>query len=332
MIITRTPYRLSFFGGGTDYKPWYEENGGIIVGCSFSQYCYISLRKLPPFFEHKTRIVYSKIEQVNDNRDLVHPSVKGCLEYLQVHEGIEIHHDGDLPARSGIGSSSSFTAGLLLALHTLRNKMVTKRTLAEQAIHVEQEVIKESVGIQDQILVAHGGLQIIEMGPGPRFNVQPLIIPRDYRAEFEKHVLLGFTGQSRTASDVAEGQVNNIKSGKSTGQLSEIHSIAKEGLRSLATCKDMSTIGKLFDQTWQIKRRLSDGVSSDEIDGIYNTAVKAGAYGGRLMGAGGGGFFVFLAPPERHAAIREALNGRIRVWVPFKIDESGAQVLLHNEP
>lgn len=329
MIITKTPYRLSFFGGGTDYNSWYEENGGLVVGCAFSRYCYISVRPLPPFFDHKTRVVYSKIERVGDNLEVIHPSVRGCLQHLGVSQGLEIHHDGDLPARSGIGSSSSFTVGMLLALHANRSEMITKRQLASEAIEVEQNVIKENVGIQDQILVAHGGIQIIEMGPGSGYRVSPLILPKEYKENFESHILLGFTGFQRNSTDVAKDHVSNIKVGKSASQLKEIHGIAKEGLSLLSQNRDFREVGKLFDKTWQIKRSLSSSVSTESIDTIYKSAIEAGAYGGRLMGAGGGGFIMFIAPPDRHSYIKYKLEGQVKVWVPFSFDDDGAQVLLH---
>lgn len=331
MIITRTPFRLSFFGGGTDYNSWFEEHGGVIVGCAFKQYCYISLRRLPPFFEHKTRIVYSLIERVMQNPDIQHPSVRGCLQLLNVTEGLEVHHDGDLPARSGIGSSSSFTAGMLLALHAFRNEMVTKRTIAEEAIRVEQEILKENVGIQDQILATYGGLQVIEMGPGNNWKVSPLILPKDYLKNFENHIMLGFTGFTRTASDLAKGQIENIKKGKSTSQLSEISAIAREGLSVFSKNQDPKEIGRLLDKSWQLKRSLRSDVSSEKIDSIYETAINAGAYGGRLMGAGGGGFMVFVAPPEKHSFIKYKLNGAMKVWVPFEMDNDGAQILLYRD-
>jgi D-glycero-alpha-D-manno-heptose-7-phosphate kinase len=331
MIITKTPYRLSLFGGGTDYNSWYEEHGGLVIGSAFAKYCYLTVRKLPPFFEHRSRIVYSKIESVLENREIQHPSVRGCLEFLDINDGLEIHHDGDLPARSGIGSSSTFTAGLLLALHVLKGQMPTKLRLAQEAIKVEQDVLKENVGIQDQVFASYGGLQLIDMGPGNTFKVSPLILSADYKLSLEKHIMLGFTGFTRTSSDIAGSHIKNIKNGNSASRLVEIHSIAKEALRKFNALADFNEVGDLIHQTWLLKRSLSERVSNDIIDQIYNEAVKAGAYGGRLLGAGGGGFLFFLAPPERHQEIREALAGVVKVWIPFSFDTSGATVLLHTE-
>ncbi|MBF0240375.1 MAG: kinase [SAR324 cluster bacterium] len=216
MIITRTPYRLSFFGGGTDYRPWFEEHGGLIIASAMARYCYLTVRTLPPFFEHKTRMVYSKIESVQTIDEIVHPSIKNCLKFLNIEDGLEIHHDGDLPARSGIGSSSSFTVGLLHALHALNYRMVSQRQLADEAIHVEQTLIGENVGIQDQIMAAFGGLQIIEMGPGAHYTTRQLILPPDYLKNLEDHILLGFSGISRESSKFAHTHIENIQQGKSS--------------------------------------------------------------------------------------------------------------------
>ena len=211
MIITRAPYRLSFFGGGTDYNPWFEQNGGLVLAVGLDYYCYLTVRYLPPFFEgHSSRVVYSQVELVHDHREIQHPSVRGCLQHMQIKEGVEIHHDGDLPARSGIGSSSSFTVGLLNALSALHYKMAPPNQLAADAIHVEQNLIQEEVGIQDQIIAAYGGLRIIEMGPGPNYSVSSLIISPEYIKALEEHVLLGFTGINRDSRKYAKTQIENI--------------------------------------------------------------------------------------------------------------------------
>ncbi len=328
MIITRTPFRLSFFGGGTDYPAWYQKNGGLVIGSTFARYCYLTCRLLPPFFDHKSRVVYSVIESVKDHSEIEHPAVRACLQYLGFNQGLEIHHDGDLPARSGLGSSSSFTVGLLLALRGLRGQMLTKRRLAEEAIHIEQKVLEENVGIQDQILAAHGGLNVIEMGPGDSYHVTPLMISPVYRKELQDHVLLGFTGLTRIASHIAEEQVKTISSGKS--RVSEIFDIAKEALQLLKAQSDFSKIGALMDKNWELKRSLSKDVSNGAIDAMYDAAIQAGAYGGKLLGAGGGGFMMFFAPPERHEKIKAAL-AQLKVWVPFEFEKDGAQVIFHTE-
>ena len=331
MIITRTPYRLSFFGGGTDYNPWFEDHRGTVLAVGLAHYCYLTVRYLPPFFsEHSSRIVYSKIESVNNHAEIKHPSVRGCLQFLKVDDGIEIHHDGDLPARSGIGSSSSFTVGLIHALHALRQRMVSPKQLAEEAIHVEQKLLGESVGVQDQIMAAHGGFRLLELGTGPKWSVKSLLLPKDYLHDLERHVLLGFSGISRTAQQHAKNKLENIKRGKITEELQAIACLAQEALKAFQGEASFEKVGKLLDQSWQQKRRLAAGVSTDWMDDLYSTAIRHGAFGGKLMGAGGGGFFFFLAPPNQHEQIRKALP-KIKVWVPFKVDHTGSQVIFFND-
>ena len=328
MIITRTPFRLSFFGGGTDYPAWYVPNGGLVIGSTFARYCYISCRALPPFFAHKTRVVYSLIENVKDHGEIQHPAVRACLKYMNFENGLEIHHDGDLPAHSGLGSSSSFTVGLLLALHGLRHQMVTKQTLAAEAIKVEQGILEEHVGIQDQILAAHGGLNVIEMGPGQEYRVSPLVLPADYRRALQDHVLLGFTGITRFSSNVAKEQIQTISSGQS--RMGEMKSLSQEALTLFRNQGDFRRIGELIDNCWALKRGNGKGVSNPQVDELYAAARRAGAYGGKLLGAGGGGFVMFFAPPEMHARIRESLP-QLKVWVPFKFEHDGAQVIFHTD-
>jgi len=328
MILTKTPFRVSFFGGGTDYPQWFQENGGLVISSAIKQYCYISIRRLPPFFEYKTRTVYSVVEEVNSHSEINHPAIRGCLEYMNIQDGLEIHHDGDLPARTGIGSSSSFTVGMLLALHSLNRQMITKKELADEAIKLEQEVMGEDVGIQDQILASFGGFQVLEMGPGDQYNLSPLLLPFDYLQNFEQHILLAFTGISRFATKYAKKQIHNILSGNTKSQLTEMLSITREALDLFSKQESLRKIGKLLDYSWQLKRSLAEGVSNSSTDELYASAKKAGAYGGKILGAGGGGFVMFLAPPEKHQAIKDAL--KLKVWVPYKIDTVGAQVILHD--
>ena len=331
MSITRPPYRLSFVGGGTDYNPWFEDRRGTVLAVGLAHYCYLTVRYLPPFFsEHSSRIVYSKIESVNNHAEIQHPSVRGCLKFLKVDDGIEIHHDGDLPARSGIGSSSSFTVGLLHALHALRQRMVSPKQLAEEAIHVEQKILGESVGVQDQIMAAHGGFRLLELGTGPKWSVKSLLLPKDYLHDLERYVLLGFSGISRTAQQHAKNKLENIKRGNTTEELQAITGIAQEALKAFQGETSFENLGRLLDQSWQQKRRLAAGVSTDWMDDLYSTAIRHGAFGGKLMGAGGGGFFFFLAPPNQHEQIRKALP-KIKVWVPFRVDYTGSQVIFFND-
>lgn len=329
MIITKTPFRLSFFGGGTDYNQWFETNASIVLAVALKQYCYISVRLLPDFFEHKSSVAYSIIENVQKNEEISHPSVRGCLKYLNINYGLKIHHDGDLPARSGIGSSSSFTVGLLHALHALKHRMVSPKQLAEEAINVEQKLLGESVGVQDQIIAAHGGFRLLELGPGEKWSIKNLLLAPDYLQALKEHVLIGFSGVSRLAEQHAKKKVDNIKAGKTSQELQAINDLAKEALGAFQQQSDFGYIGSLLKKSWELKKRLAEGVSVDWMDNLYATALQNGAFGGKLMGAGGGGFFFFLAPPSQHEQIRKALP-KIRVWVPFEIDQTGSQVIFYN--
>lgn len=330
MITTKTPYRISFFGGGTDYNSWFETHRGLTIATTFTKYCYISIRKLPPFFEHKTRVSYSKEELVKDHSEIKHPSVKNSLKHLGINTGLEIHHDGDLPARSGIGSSSSFTVGMLHALYALEGRMVSRKKLADDAIYVEQVLSQENVGIQDQIIASFGGLQVIEMGPENNYTVTPLILPKDYKKYLESHILLGFTGLSRIASENAKEQIENIRNGSNYSKISDIYSISQEGLNLFRQHASLDQMGKLLDQSWSIKKTLTSSISSDIIENIYSTALRNGALGGKLLGAGGGGFVMFLAPPEKHEKIKMALK-EMKVWIPFHFEEIGSQVIFCDE-
>lgn len=330
MIITKTPFRLSLFGGGTDYKPWFERHGGLVIATAINRYCYITVRKLPPFFDHRTRVVYSRIELVQTPDEIIHPSIRNCIKFLGIDDGLEIHHDGDLPARSGIGSSSSFTVGLLNALHGLRHELVTKQRLAREAITVEQEWIGEHVGIQDQVMAAYGGIQAIEIAPDGRLTVSPILLPPEYLDSFEQHVLLGFTGVSRLSTEIAVHQIRNIEMGRSEEHLAQMMDLTQTALDLLRRNAPIAELGKLVDMTWKIKRRLADQISSPEIDDLYAAALNAGAYGGKLMGAGGGGFLFFIAPPEKHVLIRNALR-TVPVWVPYRVDRAGSQIIFHSD-
>ena len=330
MIITRTPYRLSFFGGGTDYNAWYESNTGLVIAAGIAHYCYLTVRSLPPFFsDYKTRVVYGLTETVNKNGDIKHPSVSGCLKFLNITDGIEIHYVGDLPSKSGIGSSSSFTVGLLNALYGYKQTMVNSAKLASDAIHVEQNIIGESVGVQDQIMASYGGLRLLELGPGHNYSVKNLILPEIYLKNLEDNILLGFSGISRIAEEKAKKKIDNIINGISTDALKNIQSITNEALNAFQKNHDFDYIGRLLDNSWNEKRKLANGVSASWMDDLYKTAIKNGAYGGKLMGAGGGGFFFFIAPKKVHNKIKKSLS-KIKVWVPFKFDHSGSQIIFYN--
>jgi D-glycero-alpha-D-manno-heptose-7-phosphate kinase len=326
VIITRTPYRVSFFGGGTDYPAWIREHGGAVLATAIDKYCYITCRRLPPFFEHKHRIVYSVIESVTSNDQIKHPAVRAALQSENVTEGLEIHHDGDLPARSGLGSSSSFTVGLVHALHALRGNMSNRDQLAKAAIHIEQDLLQENVGSQDQIIAAYGGLNYVQFRQDGTFDVTPVIVPLQCKAELNSHLMLCFTGFSRFASDIAKSQLANMAAKEK--QLMRMQQMVEEGLEIFANSSvPISAFGKLLHEAWQAKRSLSNMVTTPEIDGIYEAARDAGAIGGKLLGAGGGGFMLLFAKPEYHAAIRERL--KMLIHVPFEFEESGSRVVLY---
>jgi len=326
MIITRTPFRISFFGGGTDYPGWFREYGGAVLATTINKYCYITCRPLPQFFEHKHRIVYSHIENVKHNDEIQHPAVRALLNWSKVTDGLEIHHDGDLPARSGLGSSSSFTVGLLHALQGLNGQMSYKEGLARDAIHVEQNIIGENVGSQDQVSAAFGGFNRIEFHRNDSFDVSPIILLGQRQKELRDHLMLCFTGFSRIASEVAKSKIDNLKSREK--ELKLMRAMVDEALSILQnTNESIDSFGKLLDVSWQYKRSLSDRVSTPEIDSIYQAAMDAGAIGGKILGAGGGGFLLIFAKPERHAAIRDRLNKLIHV--PFDFEDSGSRVVLY---
>jgi len=328
MIISRTPYRLSLFGGGADYPSWFVSNQTKLISAAMANYCYISVKHLPPYFDYANRVIYSKIESVPTFDQIEHPSVRACLQYLQVPNGISITHDGDLPARSGIGSSSSFTVGLINALQTYLGKPFTTHELALEAINIEQNVIGESVGVQDQIMAAYGGIKVLELS-GANTKVRDLRIPDSYVDDLERHIMLGFSGISRLSEVQAKKQVDSIKEGKSVQTLEAMQKLTLEALRifeheSSSAIKD---IGLLLQEQWNYKRTLTDSVSNSNINSIYDAAIEAGAYGGKLMGAGGGGFFMFLAPPYAHQKIKDRLK-QINVWIPFKFDYEGSKIIM----
>jgi D-glycero-alpha-D-manno-heptose-7-phosphate kinase len=325
MIITRTPFRISFFGGGTDYPPWFREHGGQVLATTIDKYCYISCRKLPPFFEHKHRIVYSLIENVHTIDEIKHPAVREILRWGKVETGLEIHHDGDLPARSGLGSSSSFTVGLVHALRALDGRYSAKEDLAREAIHIEQDLIGENVGSQDQVSAAFGGFNRIEFLRNGGFVVHPVILKRERIRDLQDHLMLCFTGISRIASEVAKSKIDNLS--QRAVELTRMGAMVEEGTRLLQSERPIVEFGDLLHEGWMHKRSLSPMVSNGVIDDLYEAARSAGARGGKLLGAGGGGFLLLFAEPERQAQVRERLRDLIHV--PFRFEDSGSRVVLY---
>jgi D-glycero-alpha-D-manno-heptose-7-phosphate kinase len=326
MIISRTPFRISFFGGGTDYPEWYSEHGGAVLATTIDKYCYISVRELPPFFDHRFRVVYSIVENVQEIREIQHPAVRGVLEWLEVGKGLEIHHDGDLPARSGLGSSSAFTVGLINAVHALDGRHVSKDMLAGEAIHVEQCVLKEHVGLQDQISTAFGGFNHITIAQNGTYNVAPIVLPSERLAALQSHLLLIFTGISRRADEVAQTVVGNMKN--KARDIRSMHEMVNQAIDILASSTtDVLEFGRLLKEAWALKRSLSERVTNSTVDNMLETATRAGAVGGKLLGAGGGGFMLLFARPEDHGRIRSALSKL--VTVPFTFDMSGSRIVLY---
>jgi len=326
MIISRTPFRISFFGGGTDYPAWYRENGGAVLSTTIDKYCYISCRYLPPFFSYRNVIRYYLREETKNISEIKHPSVRECLKFLNIKEGIEMIHAGDVPARSGIGSSSAFTVGFLNSLYALTGKMVNKRQLALDAIHVEQDLIKENVGSQDQTAAAFGGFNKIEFGGAEEVHVQPITISQEKLNLIQGHLMLFFTGLSRNASEIAGEQIKKTPTKKK--ELMALRQQVDEAIDILnGSLSGLKDFGKLLDETWKLKRSLTGLISNSKIDEIYKTALRAGALGGKLCGAGGGGFILFFVPPEKQENVKRSLN---LLHVPFRFENLGSQIIFHN--
>jgi D-glycero-alpha-D-manno-heptose-7-phosphate kinase len=326
MIITRTPFRVSFFGGGTDYPTWYREHGGAVLSTTINKYCYLTCRYLPPFFDYKSQIIWSKIERVPAHDDITHPAVRACLGFVGMNDGVAIHHDGDLPANSGLGSSSAFTVGLLNALYALQGRMVSKHALAREAIHVERDLLGEAVGDQDQIATAFGGLNQIEIRTDGSFVVRPIILGGDRLAELQDHLILFFTGVVRHASTIAIDKINSL--GQKATELREMRAMVDQALSLLVDGDDVGDFGRLLHESWQLKRSLTRGIAPPFIDDIYARARRAGAIGGKVLGAGGGGFMLFCVPPDRRAELLSALDTLIAV--PIEFDTAGTQVIFYD--
>ncbi len=323
MIISRTPFRISFFGGGTDYPEWYTRHGGAVLATTIDKYCYINCRYLPPFFEHRICIVYSKVEHCQTIEEIAHPAVREALRHLDIRRGVEIHHDADIPARSGVGSSSAFTVGLLNALYALKGQMVSKHRLATESVYLEQQVLKETVGSQDQVLAAYGGLNHIVFHQSGEITVTPNTDGADRIKELAAYLKLFYTGIKRTASTIAETFVNGIDDRRR--QLRIMKDLVDESISVINSDREILEFGDLLHEAWQAKRSLSATISNPDVDAVYEAARAAGATGGKLIGAGGGGFVLLFVPPSKQRSVQERLNTLIQV--PFKFDFSGSQII-----
>lgn len=325
MIISRTPYRISLFGGGTDYPAWYRAHGGAVLAGTIDKYCYLTCRNLPPYFDHRLRVVYSKIEECHSADQIQHPAVRGVLEFLKIRKGVEIHHDGDLPGRSGMGSSSAFTVGLLHALQAVQGRMPTRKQLAEDAIFIEREIMKETVGCQDQILAAYGGFNLINFTLRDEFTVRPITISSDRLQSLSEHLMLFFSGTKRTASDVAQTYVSNMDDNRR--QLRIMRDMVEEALSIITGDGSLVPLGNLLHEAWQCKKNLGKGISTPHVDAIYDAARAAGALGGKVLGAGGGGFVLLFAEPHVQARIKSALSKL--VYVPFDFQPAGSEIIFY---
>ena len=322
MIITKTPFRLSFFGGGTAYKTFYKRFGGSVISTTFDKYCYVTVGHLPRFFEYSNQLVYSKIERTKNIDEIEHPLVRNAMKFLDMNE-LRIDYEADLPARSGLGTSSSFAVGLLFAFYALKGQFVNKKKLAEDAIYLERVLCKENGGIQDQIAASYGGFNRIDFYDDG-FNVNPIIISSDRKKELNDNLMLFFTGFSRFSADLAAAQEKNIDNKISI--LKEMQSLVQEAHNILVSkTTDINNFGKLLDYTWKLKRGITDIISNDYIDSLYNKAIQAGALGGKLLGAGGGGFILFYVEKEKQESVKKALNNLL--YIPFKFENEGSKVL-----
>jgi len=326
MVITSTPLRVSFFGGGTDYPVWYREHGGAVLSTTIDKSCFITCRWMPPFFEYHSRISYSKVENVGANNAIEHPSVRGCLQLLGIREGVEIHHIADLPARTGLGTSSAFTVGLLLALYALKNQMRDKHSLAMEAIKVEQNILKEAVGAQDQVSAAYGGLNRINFEVDGSIEVKRVLTSPDRMAELQQNLALYFTGFSRTASEIAQEQLRLTP--QKTRELNDMLALVDEAEAIVTNAsRPLNEFGRLLHESWKIKRTLTQKITNATLDEIYDAGLSAGALGGKLLGAGGGGFMLFFVPPERRKALRERLKSLL--CIPFALSTRGSHVVVY---
>ena len=326
MIITKTPYRISFFGGGSDYPSWYLKNGGAVLSTTIDKYIYISCRNSPPFFEHKYRIVWSHIENVKDIKNIKHRSVKELLKYFKIKKGLEIHYDGDLPSRSGMGSSSVFVVGLMNLLNNFNEKKMSKKQLAIKSINFEQNILNDTEGSQDQIAATYGGFNKIIFKTNGSFLVKPVSIKKNIIQNLNKDLVLLYTGYKRTAPDIAKTYVNKLEKSKRNNIL-EISSFVDEAL-SVLKKNDLISFGRLLHESWLLKKNLSNSITNYKINEIYKAALNKGAVGGKLLGAGGGGFFLFYVPYSRQKKFIKYFHKLINV--PFKFSLKGSEIMLKN--
>ena len=322
MIITKTPFRMSFFGGGTDMESFFKTKKGAVLSTTFDKYCYVTVRHLPRFFDYKTHLTYSKMEYVNKYSDIEHPLIRNAMEMLDMHE-LRLTYDSDLPAKSGLGTSSSFAVGMLNAFYALKGKYADKKKLANESIYLERVLCREAGGWQDQIAAAYGGFNRINFSED-RFEVLPVIINPSRKRQLQQNLLLFFTGFVRFSSEIQKVNLNTSE--KKTEMLGKMLSLVDDAEKILTDKnRDLDEFGKLLDQTWQLKRQTGKAVSTNSIDDLYERGIKAGALGGKLLGAGGGGFLIFYVQPEKQSAVKEAM--RDLLYIPFQFEKGGTRVV-----
>ncbi len=324
MIITQTPFRMSFFGGGTDFAGFYNEHGGAVLSTTFDKYCYVTVRHLPPFFDYKTHLTYSKEEKVNELKDINHPAIRNAMEWLDMHR-LRLTYESDLPARSGLGTSSSFAVGMLSAFYALKGKYADKRKLADDAIYLERTLCAEAGGIQDQIAASFGGFNRINFSKDG-YSVHPVIINPERKKVLNANMMLFFTGFSRFSSDIQKTTEKSMKD--KTQQLIAMYELVDKAEHILTDKHtDLDDFGRLLDYTWQLKRGISSGISTGPIDEQYQKAMQAGAIGGKLLGAGGGGFLLFYVPKEKQESVKKALSSLL--YVPFSFENEGTKIIYY---
>ncbi len=323
MIITKTPFRMSFFGGGTDMEDYFKENGGAVLSTTFDKYCYVNVRHLPRFFDYSTEISYSKTERVTNIEDIQHPAVRNAMKMLDMHE-IRLTYEADLPARSGLGTSSSFAVGMLNAFYALKGKYADKKKLADEAIYLERVLCEEAGGWQDQIAASFGGFNRINFN-ADGYEVLPVIISPERKRQLNDNLLMFFTGFTRFSSDVQKANSSGSTKDKNA-MLKEMYALVDEAEKILnEKTADLDDFGRLLDHTWKLKRQTGSAVSTDSIDGLYARGMEAGALGGKLLGAGGGGFLVFYVQPEYQENVRKAMSNLM--YIPFEFENGGTRVI-----
>ncbi len=323
MIITKTPFRMSFFGGGTDFPGYYKEHGGAVISTTFDKYCMVSVGHLPRFFEYTNQLTYSKIERTKTVEEIEHPAIRNAMKYLDMHE-LRLDYEADLPARSGLGTSSSFAVGMLNAFYALKGKYVDKKKLAEDAIYLERILCQESGGVQDQIAAAYGGLNRIDFYDGG-FNVSPVIISSERKKFLNGNLMLFFTGFARFSGKIAAAQEKSIS--EKLTELNEMKKLVDEAQQILVSKSDLNEFGRLLDYTWKLKRGITSIISNDSIDEMYSRAIKAGALGGKLLGAGGGGFILLYVEKDKQEAVKKALGNLL--YIPFEFENDGTKIIYY---